>query len=75
MKTLEELGLSEEEINFVQLVYMNQGCKLYQCIHQIDENNSVNLYEKPEQLGLITCVGSYKWRTTDKIEMMLVARL
>lgn len=75
MKTLEELGLSEEEINFVQLVYMNQGCKLYQYIHRIDENNSVNLYEKPEQLGLITRVGFYKWRTTDKIEMMLVARL
>ena len=75
MKQLSELGLSDEEIKFIQLVYMNQGRKLYECRHHIDDNNHINLYEKPEQLGLIVCVGSYKWRTTDKIEMQLVARI
>lgn len=45
MKTLSELGLSKEEIDFVELVYLNPNCKLYECRHYIDENNTIDLYK------------------------------
>lgn len=72
MKTLSELGLSKEEIDFVELVYLNPNCKLHECRHYIDEKNTIDLYKKPEQLGLIKCVGSYKWIVTDKVKIMFV---
>lgn len=76
MKTLKELGLTDEEIKFVELVYENPGYKLYDCRTYVNEGKEyptcINLYENPEKLGLIECVGSYKWKVTDKVKICLI---
>lgn len=71
-KPLKELGLTKEEIDFVYKVFENPSCKLHNCFH-FDEDNTthVPLWEKPQELGLIECVGSYKWTPTDKISMRI----
>lgn len=56
--------LTDAEIIFLKHVIQNPGSKL-------DGGESWNedspLWNRPEELGLITCVGSYKWEPTDKL--------
>lgn len=67
--------LLPEEIEFVKRVCMYPGSKLndFPCLIIIDDGTewgeSYALWEKPEALGLIECVGGYKWIPTDKIEL------
>ncbi len=48
-----------EEIEFVKLVYQHPGSKLNGGEAQGEHDE--NLWETPEKMGLIKCVGSYKW--------------
>jgi hypothetical protein len=52
--------LSEAELAFVELVKANPGKKLSH--NDAFDADSYPLWKKPEQLGLIECLGSYKWR-------------
>ena len=66
MATLKELGLTDDEIEFVKAVYLNPGCKYpAESSKWFDDGteygDSVLLYTNPEKLGVIKCVGSYKW--------------
>jgi len=79
-KTLDLLGLSESEIAFVEKVYLNPGCKLNNCSEEWIKDGSTygkttSLYKKPEELGLIECIGSYKWKPTSKIKMIIVTNI
>jgi hypothetical protein len=60
-----ETLLSPEEADFVKMVYANPGCKISSVMHYVDDGSeygtSKALYKLPEELGLIECVGSYKW--------------
>lgn len=73
MRKLEEL-LSQEEANFVRAVYRSLGSK-HPYPDQIWEDDGSEygtllcLWEKPEKLGLIECVGSYKWRPTTRLDI------
>ena len=58
--------LSKNEIEFVKAVCISPGTKYP--AHSVD-NAGVYLYERPERLGLIKAVGSYKWEPTDKIRL------
>lgn len=76
MKTLKELGLTDDEIDFVNRVYENPCCKMGKIDKWIDDGSeygtSVNFWENPEKLGVIECVGSYKWKPTSKVKMQLL---
>jgi hypothetical protein len=55
------MNLSKNEIDFVLLVYKSPGGKLNGGEAFCEESDpSVPLWKKPEALGLIECVGSYK---------------
>lgn len=55
--------LTDAERAFVELVAANPGKKLgHREAFDADDNP---LWRKPEQLGLIECLGSYKWRRID----------
>ena len=76
MKTLKSLGLSDSEIEFVEKVYLNPCCKIRKTKEYIDDGSEygtfVALWKKPEKLGLIECVGNYKWKPTEKVKMVIV---
>jgi hypothetical protein len=76
--SLEELGLNEDEIDFVKRVYVSPGCKLDSTSKWIDDGTehgaSHFLWKKPEELGLIEAVGSYKWVPCKKLEMRMYAK-
>lgn len=63
--------LTEDEKRFVSLVFLNQGCKLSADIDSSDYDQPP-VWEKPERLGLVKCVGSYKWVTTNKVSCTFV---
>jgi hypothetical protein len=70
------MNLSKNEIDFVLLVYKSPGCKLNGGEAFCEENDlAVPLWKKPEALGLIECVGSYKWMPTPKLEKIIVDAL
>jgi hypothetical protein len=70
------MNLSKNEINFVLLVYKSPGCKLNGGEAFCQENDqSIALWNNPEALGLIECVGSYKWVPTQKLEEAIVEAL
>lgn len=55
-----QLQLSDEEIEFVGLVHCMNGAKIASpCAYASDGEP---LWAKPESLGLIEAVGSYKWK-------------
>lgn len=74
---IEEL-LTKEEIQFVKDVILNPGCKLSNVFLWIDDGSeygtSLALWKKPEELGLIECVGSYKW-VPKNVEIKLIKRI
>jgi hypothetical protein len=73
MKHLESV-LSPAEADFVRRVVMSPGAKLNggEAWGITTEEHTSPLWEKPEELGLIECVGSYKWIPTDKLEIGIV---
>lgn len=71
--------LDAEARGFVLRVHLSNGCKHGSDPISVDTNEVVfidsdghkyfgsrSLYELPENLGFIHCVGSYKWITTNK---------
>lgn len=55
-------GLSAGELRFLEYIALNPGAKLNDGIALEDEGNS--LWKRLEDLGMIECVGSYKWKLT-----------
>lgn len=55
-----ESQLNEEERAFLRMVILFPGAKL----GSLEANGQ---WHRPENLGLVTCVGSWKWRPTDKL--------
>lgn len=53
-------SLSADELRFLEAIALNPGCKLNGGIAWDDEGNS--LWGRLEVLGLIECVGGYKWK-------------
>ena len=73
VRPLREL-LTEPEAAFVEWVHRNPGCKandgdLAQHWESDGSEHGVILchWKRPEELGLIECVGSYKWAPTAKL--------
>lgn len=58
----EPVELSTEELRFLDAVALNPGSKLNGGIACGEEGNS--LWPRLEALGLIECLGSYKWQLT-----------
>lgn len=77
MKTLESV-LTKEEARFVRIVYSCNGLKLDGGVafHWEDDGSeygkTVGLWSKPEELGLIECVGNYSWVPTKKLSVVIV---
>ena len=69
MKLLKDLDLTKEEIDFVKTVYQNPWCKLNS--DQAFGENGEALWENPERLNVIECMGSFKWKPKN-LEMELV---
>lgn len=74
--------LTSHEIDFCLLVLNCPGAKLNgdgQASHWEDDGSeygrSVSHWNRPEELGLIACVGGYKWVPTDKLKGMVRAGL
>ncbi len=69
--------LTPEEVAFVKMVYQCPGFKLdsKDCFCRIDNGTEYGeshaLWDKPEELGMITSVGSYKWVPLPGLEMNL----
>ncbi len=64
-QNIEDL-LSAEEVEFVKRVFLNPGGKCYDCFAYLkgsteEEIKAIPLWENPEKLGIIRCVGGYKW--------------
>ena len=58
--------LTSPEFKFVQLVERNPGCKLQPPYEGYAEHEIQTPWKNPEKLGLIHCVGSYKWEPGPK---------
>jgi hypothetical protein len=77
-KEYDELGdtLSKMEEEFVVHITKYPGCKTYDIYETVEDGTEyghmVRLWKKPEALGYIECVGSYKWKPTDKVKLGLV---
>lgn len=54
--------LTPREQTFVRQVRDNDSCKIG--VGRYDESGTRAVWERPEELGLVTCVGSYKWHCT-----------
>ena len=64
--------LSGEELEFLKSVHAYCGSKLHSCF---GEDGSA-LWPRLEEIGLIKCLGSYKWELTfDAVAMGIKARL
>ena len=81
LQSLESV-LTVHEANFVRRVFMRPGCKLNgddEASHWEDDGSpygkTVPHWSRPEDLGLITCVGSYKWLPTAKIVIAIDASI
>jgi len=71
-----EKVLTKYEIQFVMDVCANPGRKHPgECSHFEDDGSEfgiiINHWEAPEKLGVVKCVGSYKWIPTEKLEEYL----
>ena len=72
VRPLREL-LTEHEAAFVEWVYRNPGSRFDGGIaqHWVDEGSEHGAtlchWKRPEELGLIECVGSYKWVPTERL--------
>lgn len=64
----EREALTADEVSFVLDVYRYPGAKL-----ALDAE--IAAWRRPEKLGLVTCVGSYKWRPTNRLDAILCAAL
>ena len=58
----ERVALSADELKFLEAIAMNPGAKLNDGIASSEDGNS--LWVRLEDLGLIECIGSYKWKLT-----------
>ena len=61
-----EAPLTINELEFLQHVMCNPGCKLDYCSSHWEDDGSehgrtISHWPRLEELGLIECVGSYKW--------------
>lgn len=65
MIDLKEL-LSDEEIRFIFRVIKNPGGRVENAFSDVTGNS---LWIRPEKLEIIECVGSYKWKPTDKLHI------
>lgn len=68
--------LTEHECNFVYSVFHAAGCKIPDAASHWEDDGTeygkiVTHWEKPESLGLVECVGSYKWKPTDKLVLAI----
>lgn len=78
MKSIYDLDLTPEEIDFVECVFNNSGCKYPRAAGSFstyDEETKTGgdpLWKKPEQLGIIECIGSYKWRPKNIKQLLCV---
>lgn len=75
-------ALTSHEIDFCLLVLQSPGARLDdegQARHWEDDGSEYGQifshWYKPEELGLIECVGGYKWVPTDKLKSMVRAAL
>ena len=80
LQSIPEL-LTEHEASFVARVYRQPGSKLNDdgiASHWEDDGteygNIVCHWHRPEALGLIKCVGSYKWEPTGKLVLAASVR-
>lgn len=55
--------MTPEEAKFVGLVMRSNGLRIRSCFAR----NDTPLWKRPEQLGLIRAVGSYRWLPTDRL--------
>lgn len=74
--------LTSHEADFCLLVFRSPGAKLNgdgEASHWEDDGStygrSVSHWNRPEELGLIACVGGYKWVPTDKLNSLLRSAL
>ncbi len=78
IKTLESV-LTKEEAAFVREVFNRPGCRINGASQWEDDGTeygkNVTHWENPERLGLIECVGSYKWIPTDKLDVGIKGEL
>lgn len=64
--------LTDQEIGFVRAVLGNpDGKNKDTWSHSTEQYPSFPLYKRPEELGLITCTGSYRWVPTGKLVMAM----
>jgi hypothetical protein len=74
LQPIDEL-LSEEELGFVMAVAANPGCKYpggYGANWDVFyPDGKPALYEKPQELGIIKAVGSFKWVLGDNVKTKL----
>ena len=64
--------LSDEELEFLKAVHAHCGSKLHSCFSE----DGSDLWKRLEEIGLIKCIGSYKWELTfDAVAMGIKARL
>lgn len=64
----EREALTADEVSFVLDVYRYPGAKL-------SWETTVGVWSRPEALDLVTCVGSYKWNPTSKLDAIIRAAL
>lgn len=64
MKSLESV-LTDDEAGFVRLVFNNPGAKLNG--GEAFGEDGESLWTRPENIGLIECIGSYKWKPTNML--------
>lgn len=72
-----ESVLSKEEAEFVRAVVANPGSKevgrTYGTVNR-EDGSEHPLWHRLEELGLLNCVGSYKWEPTEKIGVFIGIR-
>jgi hypothetical protein len=73
MESIEEL-LSSEEAEFVRHVFCFPGGKYPGGAEFWDRiSMDCGIWLKPESLGLVRSIGSYKWEPTDKLKLCRVS--
>ena len=59
--------LTEGEAALVEWVHRNPGAKADHALAHGTEDQPASNWQRPEALGLIESVGSYKWRPTERL--------
>lgn len=68
--------LTQEEINFLLRVMACPGCKIDEFASHWEDDGTeygktVAHWKRPEELGIIEAVGSYKWVPTKRLGMCI----